>query len=436
MAALGPWERRPRLAVAVSGGPDSLALTLLAAGWARERGGEVLGLHVDHGLRRESAEEARQVAAWLGARGVACRVLAWEGAKPASGVQAAARAARYALLEAACREGGYLHLLLGHHADDLAETAFMRAEMASGPAGLAGMAAIVERPGLRLLRPLLATPRARLAATLRAWGQPWLDDPSNRQPRFRRARLRGEPGFDPAAWLAVATEAAATRAEADRELARFAAGVVRPDPALGLLDLNLDAWRSLPPGLADLTLARSILTVSGAAYPPPAAGVAELRARLCRGPGTVVRATLGGALLTTRQGGGRLLVMREAARARDRRELRPGDRVAWDGRYEVGYLAGPATATLRRLGAEGRLLLPAALRDALRARRTPAAALDALPSLWAYGDLLACPPLGWTAGDGGGAPACRAYAASRPAHPLAAAPFAAPNVVPKAGTLI
>ncbi len=435
MAALGPFERRPRLAVAVSGGPDSLALTLLAAAWAGERGGEVTGLHVDHGLRPGASGEARRVAKWLGARGVTCRLLAWEGTKPATGIQAAARAARYALLETACREAGILHLLVGHQADDLAETAFMRAETGSGPAGLAGMAAIVDRPGLRLLRPLLAIPRARLAATLRARGQPWLDDPSNRQPHFRRARLRGDPAFVSTRWLAVATDAATARAQADRELARFAARAVSPDP-LGFLGLDLDAWRALPPSLADLALTRSILAVSGAAYPPPAAGVVGLRARLCDEPAGVVRTTLGGALVTMRRGR-RLLVLREAARVRDRRELRPGDRAFWDGRYEVAYLAGPGPATLRVLGAEGRLLLPATLRDALRSRGVPAVALDALPSLWANGGLLACPPLAWTAGDEGrGAPDCRAYAAARPAHPLAPATFAAPNVVPNAPALI
>ena len=433
MAALGAFERRPRVAVAVSGGPDSLALTLLAAGWAGRRGGEVLGLHVDHGLRPEAAGEAGQVAGWLGARGVACRTLAWTGAKPATGIQAAARASRYVLLEAACREAGILHLLLGHQADDLAETAFMRAEMASGPAGLAGMAAIVERPGLRLLRPLLAVPRARLAATLRAAGQAWLDDPSNAQPRFRRASLRHDPSFDPARWLAVAAEAATVRAQADRELARFAAQAVIPDPLLGYLDLDLEGWRALPPPAADLALTRAILTVSGAAYPAPATGVANLRARLREGT-RVVRTTLGGALLTTRRG--RLLVMREAARVRDRRELRPGDSASWDGRYDVAYLAGPEVVLLRELGAEGRLLLPPATRDPLRVRRVPAAALEALPSIWANGTLLACPSLGWAAEGGHHAPDCRAYAASRPAHPLASASFSTPNVVPKPPALI
>ena len=98
MAALGPFEPKPRIAVAVSGGADSMALALLAAGWARKAGGAAIMLTVDHGLRRESAAEARQVARWMRARKIAHHTLRWAGAKPESNIAAAARAARYGLL--------------------------------------------------------------------------------------------------------------------------------------------------------------------------------------------------------------------------------------------------------------------------------------------------------------------------------------------------
>ncbi|MGE0725158.1 MAG: tRNA lysidine(34) synthetase TilS, partial [Alphaproteobacteria bacterium] len=137
MARLGPWERSPRLAVAVSGGPDSLALTLLADGWARARGGAVLALTVDHGLRPEAAAEAATVAAWLGARGIAHATLEWSGPRPMAAIQAAARAARLDLLAAACREAGILHLLLAHHRQDQAETASLRGARGSGTDGRA-----------------------------------------------------------------------------------------------------------------------------------------------------------------------------------------------------------------------------------------------------------------------------------------------------------
>ena len=168
--ALGPFEQRPRLAVAVSGGPDSLCLCLLAAGWAAARGGAVSALIVDHGLRPEAAAEARQVAAWLRARRIDHHVLRWAGAKPATGIQAAAREARYRLLGDWCRAAGVLHLLLGHHLDDQAETVALRQARQSGAEGLAGMAAVRELAGLRLLRPFLTVPKTRLLATLEGAG--------------------------------------------------------------------------------------------------------------------------------------------------------------------------------------------------------------------------------------------------------------------------
>jgi len=418
MEPLGPFERAPALAVAVSGGADSVALAILAAAWAERRGGRVLALTVDHGLRPESAAEARQTAAWLAARGITSRILSSEWPKPVAGIQAAARAARYALLEAACREAGLLHLLLAHHALDLAETTLIRAERGSGATGLAGMAAVRERPGLRLLRPLLGVMPDRLRATLRELGQPWLEDPSNRSPRFRRGRLRAEADIDTGRWLAVAREAASARAVADRELAAFAAAAVSPDP-LGFLTVALDRWRALPREAGELALARCVQAVAGRPYPPSPDAVARLAGRLAVDP---IRGTLGGTLVLAR--GGHILVMREPARIADERPLVPGERAWWDGRFEVGYRDGPGPALLRPLAA-GRLRLLPAVREAMGARRVPAAALEALPALWRRDEPIACPlPLVEAGGR-----RVRAGFTFRPAQPLAGAPFGGDNVV-------
>ena len=114
----------------------------------------------------------------------------WAGAKPASGLQEAARDARYRLLFEACRRHGILHLLVAHHAGDQAETIAMRAARRSGPDGLAGMAAVVEHRDARLLRPLLGVSRDRLTATLERRAIGWIDDPSNDDRRFERVRVR------------------------------------------------------------------------------------------------------------------------------------------------------------------------------------------------------------------------------------------------------
>jgi tRNA(Ile)-lysidine synthase len=130
----------------VSGGPDSLALAILADRWARARGGEAWALIVDHGLRPESAAEAATVGGWLAARGIPHAVLPWPGEKPTTGIQEAARAARYRLLADWCAAHGCLHLLTAHHRDDQAETYLIRHRAGSFVDGLAGMSVVRELP--------------------------------------------------------------------------------------------------------------------------------------------------------------------------------------------------------------------------------------------------------------------------------------------------
>ena len=180
MAGLGPLEGEPHIAVAVSGGADSLALTLLCKSWVDMRKGTVSALSVDHGLREGSTDEIKQLGKWLVARGIEHIALPWIGNKPRTGLQAAARIARYDLLENWCLKNDVLHLLLGHHQDDQAETFLLRLAHSSGIDGLAGMAGIIEKSHVRLLRPFLTTPKDRLCATLKAASQPWLEDPSNK----------------------------------------------------------------------------------------------------------------------------------------------------------------------------------------------------------------------------------------------------------------
>jgi tRNA(Ile)-lysidine synthase len=187
-AALPSWaEADAPLAVGCSGGPDSLALTLLAADACP---GRVHGLIVDHGLRAESAEEAAQTRAWLAACGIPSQILVWTGDKPTSGIQAAARAARYQLFQQGCDRINSGYLLLAHHLDDQAETFLMALGRGAGLNGLAGMAVCRNEGEINIVRPLLGVPKARLIATLEARQQPWIDDPSNDNSRFDRVRLR------------------------------------------------------------------------------------------------------------------------------------------------------------------------------------------------------------------------------------------------------
>ena len=132
LASIAQFESAPFLAVAVSGGPDSLALAILADRWARETGGQICALTVDHQLRPESGDETRRLAAWLSARAIRHEILVWTGEKPRTGIEEAARFARYRLLGGWCRDHACLHLLTGHHRDDQIETHLIRRRAHSG----------------------------------------------------------------------------------------------------------------------------------------------------------------------------------------------------------------------------------------------------------------------------------------------------------------
>ncbi|MCW5737115.1 MAG: tRNA lysidine(34) synthetase TilS [Enhydrobacter sp.] len=326
MAQFQPFESQPVLAVGVSGGRDSLALAVLAHDWSTARKGRVLALIVDHGLRPESGAEARATLERLGGLGLAGEILTWEGPKPASALQETARGARYRLLFDSCRRRGILHLLVGHHSGDQAETIAMRAARRSGPDGLAGMAAVVEHRDARLLRPLVGVPRERLTATLRARAVGWVDDPSNDDRRFERVRVRQ----DLIAASSIVPEPA-VRAARDRELtaAALAALEVEPD---GLLALDHIIMSRLNRQIAARLLGRVVQSIGGSEYPPRRDRVERAAARLSEGaiPGKSGKSqdfTLSGCRLMLRRLPGsrrqRWIVRAESGRRDERKQSQP-----------------------------------------------------------------------------------------------------------------
>lgn len=272
------------LAVAVSGGADSLALLLLA----REAfGARVRAVTVDHGLRAESAAEAAKVTAICAGLAVPHAVLRWEGRRPTVNVQAAARAARYRLMAGWCADEGIAWLLTAHHADDQAETLLMRLARGAGIGGLAGVRAMRPlAPGVMLLRPLLAARRADLAAIVDAAGLTPIDDPSNRDPRYDRTQVRGwlaHRDLD-SAQLAVS---AGHLAEAEVALAWTAdlAWASRVDVQSARIDVDA---QGLPRELQRRLVLRALRDLGGAEPRGPA--VDRLLDRLAAGDG----GTLGG----------------------------------------------------------------------------------------------------------------------------------------------
>lgn len=390
------------VAVAFSGGPDSLALLVLAARWAARRKSTALhAFTVDHGLRAASAREAREAARLSAELGVPHRILKWKGEKPSTGIQAAAREARYGLLLEACRDVGAGDLLVAHHLEDQAETFLLRLSRGSGIDGLSAMPA--SRPlsedgkAVRLLRPLLDLPRERLLATVAKARLTPIQDPSNENERFDRVKARralsvlAPLGLDAARLARTAAQMGRAREALETETARLLAGHASRSP-LGFVEMKADALIGAPAEIGLRALAALIRVVGGGQYGPRLAALEAVYAAI--GEGSLGRGrTLGGVKLALK--GGILLVSREVAVAQAATPLllKQGEEGVWDGRFRLRLDKAPRGRRfeVRALGSEGLA--------ALRAAETglpevPSALLQALPGLWDEGGLAAAPHLG------------------------------------------
>ncbi len=180
------------IAVAVSGGADSMALSLLMHEWAQPLGKKIIGLTVDHQLRSNSTQEATQVNDWFKRQDIEHHILTWETPPPLplNGLQTKARKARYHLLDEWCKNANVNALMTAHHAQDQLETFLMRLSKGSGLTGLCGIQPITKTSWGNLCRPLLKVYPEQLKETLLRFNQPFIQDPSNENPDFTRVRWR------------------------------------------------------------------------------------------------------------------------------------------------------------------------------------------------------------------------------------------------------
>ncbi len=335
------------LVLAVSGGADFTALLLIAARWAKElekrrdHPPKLIAITIDHGLRAESAREAAAVKRLARQLGVPHRTLHWRGVKPKTGLQEAARTARYRLLAEAAAGAGYEHILTAHTLDDQAETVLFRLARGSGLTGLAGMAPATllpisiaapsprkakseqnksAGPGINpifLVRPLLRVSKPRLVATLKAAGIDHSEDPSNRDPRFARTRLRAllselaREGLDANSFARLATRM--RRADATIEFAVAAArAALAPGPwrERGPIAFETGGFYDLPAEVALRLLGRAIAHAGNEG--PVELGKLEMLYDVLRQSPSRIRRTLAGALITLT--GERLSVERAPSR--------------------------------------------------------------------------------------------------------------------------
>jgi tRNA(Ile)-lysidine synthase len=353
---------------------------------------------VDHGLRPEAAAEADLVAGMAASLGLRHRTLRWIGEKPRSDLQNAARTARYALLLAAAHAEDADTLLTAHTLDDQAETFLLALARGSGVYGLAGMPSERRMNDIRILRPLLPIPKARLIATLRAAGITWIEDPSNGNDRFRRVAMRqaapmlADIGLTSTLLAGTATRLSRAAAALDIYADRLIRAGVVVHPG-GYLEADPAAFVVEPEEVALRAMARLLRAMTGAAYVPRLERLERLWNEVSQAfsAGKRLHRTLGGVTLhlpavSAAVRKPRLWFVAEAGRHGFAAHiLPPGETVEWEGRIRVN-LSSKATAPVRiqALGAGARRLLGLAAPE-----RVPSSALQTLASAWRENDLVA-----------------------------------------------
>ncbi len=377
-----------RLGVAVSGGGDSVALLCLITGIAKEEGTKVLAATVDHGLRPESAAEAASVAELAARLNVPHEILNWGGWDGSGNLQDQARRARYRLLADWADRNGIDAIVLGHTADDQAETVLMRLGRSAGVTGLAAMPAARLQDGVQLLRPMLGITRARLRTFLKFEGIGWVEDPSNQDTRFDRIKAREAlAGLAPLGITAETLSRVADNLTQAREaLEQFAQESARKVTQVDAGDVlvDVDGLAGLPDEIVRRLIAGIVSWMGRKEYPPRKGAVEQAIASVRNGESGV----FGGCVYVPANG--KVRFCREFNAVRDE-TCRPGQ--CWDGRLIVTG-AGPDTARVKALGEDGLRRLPD-----WRETGRPRAALISTPAVWDGEELLAAPlagfPNGW-----------------------------------------
>lgn len=356
-----PLFESQKAALAVSGGPDSMALMHLAARFAaqQDRDIELVVLTVDHGLRAEAADEAQFVQREAQALGLDCHILKPESFAPTARIQESAREVRYQLMQQKMAALDIGQLFTAHHLDDQAETFFMRLARGSGPAGLGAMGRNSVGFGLDIIRPFLDLPKADLVSFMEAGPFEFVLDPSNNDEKFERVRWRQALKGLQRLGLQTKNIGLSTRRlrRADAALNAIAEAIYSErffiDP-FGCVLFDHALVKSEPAEIGIRLLARALDDAGGATSAPDLAKIEALYDVLCMGQLHIRGQTLGGCGI--RGHGALIQVFREVGRLDDQTHtLAPGESLVWDRRFKIILAADapgpvqvqPATAMTR-----------------------------------------------------------------------------------------
>lgn len=372
------------VAVAVSGGPDSMALALCIKQWATTQNIPVCAFIVDHALRSSSADEAIITQKQLQKLGIPTEILRWEHGPITTKLHATARKARYALLCDACCKNNIRDLMLAHQQEDQAETILMRLAKGSGIDGLAGIAPETTQKNIRMLRPLLGFAKQRLIATCNTAQISFVTDPSNQSDKFARGRLRRvmplltNEGMTLERLCDLGTRANEARSALNHYMNLFMQTSVQRNDA-GVIHIDLLAFKTLPRAIAERVITSTLQNIHREDYAPEHASLSGLLNALCDASEMKAR-TLHGCLVSRTET--QSIFMREYAAITDALVIQPGETVLWDGRWQVTLSPEANTAyTIRPLGNPPHDVLDR-LAPSLRRHVLQGRARASLPALW------------------------------------------------------
>ena len=338
-----PLEAFARVGIAVSGGPDSIALMILVARWAREQKSppSLFVYSVDHGLRRASQEETAFVAGEAAKLNIPARVLKWEGDKPETGLMAAARATRYRLIGSAMKKDGAEILLTAHHAHDQAETILMRMAHGSGLGGLGGMEMFSTVENIKICRPLLQIPPASLGQIVERAGITAVADPSNRDNNFERVRWRkllpilADMELDADRFLLFAKRIRRAERSLEEQASKVFSNCSRID-GFGVVRIDKQEFDQQTDELK-VRLVQTALRIAGGAQKPFSLGPVEELVAQMAGEQEIVKQTLLGCIIEQR--GTDYAFVREPSRvSRSSHLVHPGQTFEWDNRFSIRNL--------------------------------------------------------------------------------------------------
>ncbi len=404
-----------KIAIAVSGGSDSMALALLANEYAKESGMKITAVTIDHGLRPEAAFEAIKVGEWLAKYGIKHHILCWEGDKKLSNIQAEARSARYNLMADFCAKLDIKSLLVGHTLNDQAETVLMRIMRGSGVDGLAGIPAISNVFGVNVIRPLLQLNREELRAYLRGKNQEWIEDPSNENTKFTRVQVRKlisenpEPQLFTQRLADMASHMARAKDYIEARISERIKGIVTFHDE-GFYTINISKFKELHKEERLRILASTLQHISGDAYKPRFDNLEYLHDNILNG-NIASGSTLWGCAIATskkQREENILFIYREPAAVMGDMEIINNSQIKWDGRFlcnvgdvkdknlKIGALGKSGFEALVRAGFIPELLkkeLPAEMQ--LAKLFMPKKVIYTFPALKTLEKVLAVPHIGY-----------------------------------------